>query len=203
MTALPLLLPLALAAGTGSATLRSGPGDGKVVMRVYKKGLFSPFAHDHAFQPGRWSATAELPDGDPARARVAVRIDARTLEDHAEGLSEADRRKVSGQARGADLLDVERHPEITWRCEGLELDAPGEGGARKGTAHGQLALHGQERPLDLAVEATPDGPGWRVKARGRIRQSGYGIRPFSSMGGALAVKDQVDIEVDLVLRPER
>ncbi|MFO0583534.1 MAG: YceI family protein [Anaeromyxobacter sp.] len=197
------LLPalLLVAAQPGPVTLHAGPGDGRLVIHAFKKGLLSAFAHDHAFEPARFSVTAALPDGDPARAGVEVIVDARTLEDHAEGLSAANRQKVSAQARGPEHLDAERFPEVRWTCDGLALDPPGPGGARTGSARGVLHLHGVRRPVTLEVELEPEGARWRVRAHGTFQQSDFGVHPFSGMGGALAVKDEVELEVSLTLGP--
>ncbi|MFT3916694.1 MAG: YceI family protein [Anaeromyxobacteraceae bacterium] len=195
------LLPalLLLAAQANPVTLHAGPGDGRLVIHAFKKGLFSAFAHDHAFEAGAFSVRAVLPDGDPVRAEVEVVVDARTLEDHAEGLSAANRRKVSAQARGPEHLDAERFPEVRWTCEGLALDPPGPEGVRAGRARGVLDLHGVRRPVVLEVELEPEGGRWRVRAHGKFRQSEFGVHPFSGMGGALAVKDEVELEVSLTL----
>jgi len=40
-----------------------------------------------------------------------------------------------------------------------------------------------------------------VEGKFPLKQSDFGITPFSALGGAMAVADQVDIEFRLVLRP--
>jgi polyisoprenoid-binding protein YceI len=200
MSIAPLLaLAVAVSPAPGEEVLRAGPGSGQVVIHVYKKGLFAVFAHDHAFEPALFGVTAWMPAGDPAHTRVEVVLDTRTLEDQERGLSPADRRKVSAQARGPSLLDTAQYPEITWRCDDLELAGGGEAGTLRGTGHGRLTMHGQERPVDVAFQASPEGDGWRVVGHGRLRQSDFGVGPFSGMGGALAVKDEVEVDISLVL----
>ncbi|MEU5532943.1 YceI family protein [Streptomyces sp. NPDC020362] len=46
--------------------------------------------------------------------------------------------------RSADFLDVERHPEIAFRSTGLT-----QAGPDRWTVHGELAMHGVVRPVDL------------------------------------------------------
>lgn len=46
--------------------------------------------------------------------------------------------------RSGDFLDVERHPEITYRSTGLA-----QAGPDRWTVHGELAMHGVVRPVDL------------------------------------------------------
>lgn len=48
---------------------------------------------------------------------------------------------------GKDWFDAETHPDMHFRCTGLELDAEG----RAGTLSGTLTLRGVSRPVDLAL----------------------------------------------------
>jgi polyisoprenoid-binding protein YceI len=198
-----LLLALAAAGPARAMTFTASPESGRVVVHAFKRGLFSAFAHDHHFDVTRWRATADVPDGDPSAASLEVTLSAGSLRDAQKALSAGDKRKVDAQTAGPEVLDSARHPEIVYRSGRLALDPQaGTGGARlRGTARGRLALHGEERALDVPFEAERQGGGWHVRGRLRFKQSDFGIRPFSSMGGAVGVKDEVEVELDLTLRP--
>lgn len=174
-----------------------------MVVRVGKTGLFSAFAHDHRFEVTDWRAEAEIPDGDPARASVAVVVSAASLRDREEALSETDRRKVDAQAAGPEVLDAERYPEIAYRAGAVTLDAAPVEGAKavRAVLQGTLTLHGRSRPLDVSFEAERDGDAWRVRGRARLKQSDFGIRPFRAFGGTVGVKDVVEVELEMTLRP--
>jgi polyisoprenoid-binding protein YceI len=195
-----LLAALAAAPPAVTGRLEAGPGSGGVHVRVEKRGVFSAFAHDHDFEVTRWRATAEVPDGDPARASVEVVIDAGSLRDRAKGLSEEDRRKVDAQAAGPDVLDARRTPEITWRSERLTLDPSAADAPLSGTLHGVLTARGRTRPVDARFEARREGEALLVRGRARFRQSEFGIRPFSGFGGTVGVKDAVEVSFTLELR---
>jgi polyisoprenoid-binding protein YceI len=198
------LLAVAVAAATPPAPrLEARPGTGGVRVHVAKRGLFSGFAHDHDFEVTRWRATADVPDGDPGRAQVALVLEAGSLRDREEGLSADDRRKVDAQAAGPDVLDAAHAPEITWRSERVTVE-PGAGkdaAPLRGTIHGRLTLRGQTRPVDAAFEAERAGEVWRVHGRARFRQSEFGIKPFRGFGGTVGVKDEVEVTFALTLRP--
>lgn len=190
----------AVAAGGLEATSASG----RILVHAFKKGLFAGFAHDHRFEVTRWRATADVPEGDLSRLSVEAVLDAGSLRDRQGALSDADRAKVDAQAAGPDVLDAAHHPEIAWRSEGVVLD-PGAGkdGRVRGTAHGRLTMHGQTRPVDVAFEAQRLGQAWDVRGTSRARQSDFGISPFSGFAGTVGVKDEVEIEIALTLRPGR
>jgi len=201
--ALVALAAAAAAAPERDRRLEAGPEDGRVRIHVAKKGLFSAFAHDHDFEVTRWRAEAELPGGDAGRATVEVSLQADSLRDRHEGLSDGDRRKVDAQAAGPEVLDAASHPEIVWRGARVAL-APVVGAAPEsihGKAIGSLTLRGRTRPVEVALDGDPDGEGWRVRGRATFRQSDFGIRPFSGFGGAVGVKDEVALTFELTLRP--
>jgi len=66
----------------------------------------------------------------------------------------------------------------------------------------EIELHGQSRSQWLALEAKLDGQ--RLSARGALvlRQSDFGLTPFSVGAGLLAVADELLVEFELVARPQ-
>ena len=61
--------------------------------------------------------------------------------------------------------------------------------------NGDLTIGGAGRPV--RIDLTQSGE--RVSGRTTIRQTDFGIKPYSAMLGALKVADSVDIEVDVRL----
>ncbi len=182
--------------------LEATPGpDSRVLVHVYKRGLFSGFAHDHHFEVTGWRATARDPGDAPEAIAVTVVLEAGSLHDRQEHLSAADRRKVDAQAAGPEVLDAEHHPRIEFRADRLELASGGAGAEHlRGVLHGTLSLRGRSAPVGLSVEADRLLDGWRVRGRAKVRQSAFGIRPFSGFAGTVGVKDEVEIELALALR---
>ncbi len=195
-------LSAAAAAPAAAAGLEATPASGRIRVHVFKKGLFAAFAHDHHFEATEWRVRAEVPGGDPSKLSVEAIIAAGSLHDRQGALSGADRAKVDANAAGPDVLDAAHHPEIAWRSVDVVLD-PGSGkdGRVRGTVHGRLTMHGRTRPVDLVFEARRLGQAWDVRGTGRARQSDFGISPFSGFAGTVGVKDEVEIEIALMLRP--
>jgi polyisoprenoid-binding protein YceI len=194
----------AMASASAAERLAAGPADGHVAVSVYKAGLLSAFAHDHHFSVTRWSATADLPDGDPGRVALEVVLDADSLHDTQQGPSADERREIDARAAGPEVLDATHHPRVVFRSERTELVVPaGVAAASRGTLHGTLTLRGRSIPLDVPFEAERSSAAWTVRGRLRVKQSVLGIRPFSGFGGTVKVKDELEIEFafDLTPRP--
>ena len=57
-----------------------------------------------------------------------------------------------------------------------------------------VTIDGQSRPVTLDMAVTPPG---RLSARTTVVQTQFGIKPFSAMMGALKVKDEVEVDLDV------
>jgi polyisoprenoid-binding protein YceI len=60
------------------------------------------------------------------------------------------------------------------------------------TVEGDLTLHGTSHPIAFDVSAEDDGT---VSASTVIKQTDYGIKPYSTLFGALKVVDDVEISI--------
>ncbi len=104
-------------------------------------------------------------------------------------LTDRDRREIAVTARR--LLGVDRQPEATFTASGFE---PGRNGG--GVVRGTLSLNGTSQPLALDVSKTGDAA---YHASGSVRQSAFGIKPYTAFLGVLRVSDVVRIAVDVQL----
>ncbi|GCB47835.1 YceI family protein [Streptomyces sp. NL15-2K] len=84
----------------------------------------------------QFTASVEIAPDDVSKSRVEAVIRAASI-DTGNGMRD-------DHLRSPDFLDVERYPEITYRSTGLT-----ETGPDRWTVHGELALHGVVRPVDL------------------------------------------------------
>jgi polyisoprenoid-binding protein YceI len=178
------------------------PGAGRVVAHVYKKGLFSAFAHDHHLEAAEYRVSARISDEDLGSTTVVLVVAANSLRDRQPSLSEEDRHEVEARAAGPDMLDAQHHPRIEFRGDRFEL-APGAGFEHvRGTLSGTLTVRGRSAPVAVAIDAEHGSKDeWRVRGNARLKQTAFGIKPFSGFAGTVAVKDDVDVEISLVLRP--
>lgn len=203
----PLVLTAALAgtatgARAGPAAWQADTSKSRIRVQVFKKGLLSGMAHDHLFVPQEWRATASFDPTEPSDVHVEVVIAADSLRDDQPKLSPEDREKVNRQAAGRDVLDASRYREIRFTASELELGAPAPGqpaGKFQGVLAGTLSLHGRERRLSVRLVATAEGGGWRVVGKVSFKQSDFGIEPYSGFLGTIAVKDEVNVDFDLLM----
>jgi polyisoprenoid-binding protein YceI len=181
--AIPLLMVLVLAE---TLVAQSRPIDikqSKLVVHVSKAGLFSAFGDNH-------EVAAPVTEGfvDEAARRVKLVVESQRLKVLDPQLSADKRRQVQERMLGPEVLDVARFPRISFESTGVEQAGPGQLLVR-----GQLALHGETRPVIVKVRSD----GGRYVGTCKFRQREFGITPVSVAGGTVKVRDEVTIEFDI------
>ena len=159
----------AFGAASGGA-LAQGPASGVVsvhpartAVRVSVESFFLP-VKGGSFNDVRGAIVVDF--ARPERSRIAVRIDARTLDAGAPRYNEF--------LRGASVFDVARYPEMTFTSTRM---------TRIDDAHarfdGLLTLRGVTRPLSVVATATRDPLNPRAEARftarGLLNRLEFGI----------------------------
>ncbi len=165
-----------------------GPGDGSIKVYTKREGMAARVGHDLTLQPTRWSAEVTLDPDDITRSSVTATVDGHSLEvveghGGATPLSDKDRADIKKNITQKILSSG----DISFRSTSIESSGDG-----KLTLGGDLTIAGTTRPV--RVELTQGGD--RVSGRQSLRQTDFGIKPFSAMLGALKVADAVEVEVE-------
>ncbi len=199
-----------------SGTYELGPADGQVLVRTGREGLAARAGHDLVIEITRWSARATVPDaanGGVAAATLTAELDLSALTVRqgtggAKPLTDRDRRdiqntarRILGQAAVASFASSRVIPSPSSSgaiAGGAIAGGAAAGGAIEGGAiEGTLTLRGTSRPLRLQV--TSPGPG-HFRGSATVRQTDFGITPYSGFLGALKLKDEVAVEFDIRLK---
>lgn len=156
-----------------------------ITIRVYKTGILSALGHDHEI-------TAPIAAGsvDDKAHKVEFHVEAGALLVRDPQGPEKDRAEVQKTMLGPGVLDSERYAEIAFRSASAE---PAGEGAWK--VSGTLTLHGQSRPVTVAVKEA----GGHYTGSASLKQTEFGIKPARVGGGAVRVKDELRIEFDIQL----
>lgn len=108
-------------------------------------------------------------------------------------------KEVNANMLGPDVLDVKQHPTALFAIRSAVLLAKkSRAGRPLVRLTGEFTLHGVKRPLDLDVEML-DGDGTKgLRGAFTMKQTSYGIKPFSKAFGAIGVTDELTIYGELV-----
>lgn len=122
-----------------------------------------------------------------------------------EGTTAAGRQKeVTENMLGADVLNVRKFPTATFQVSSaLPLNKRSADGHPLYRLEGDFTLRGVKRPLTVDAEATQTSAGIHLNGSFVIKQTDYGIRPFSKAFGAVGVSDELTIYGELLLSAPR
>ncbi len=176
---------------------KTGMGHEHAVVGLVKEGVIHLGATRNA---GRVVADLTSFVADPDYARKVLGLPGTTDTDT--------QRKVTSNMLSADVLDVLKFATATGTIDSAQvLQQPSTNGLPQYLLEGELTLHGVTKKMSVVAEAVEQN-GW-VRLRGHVslRQSDFGITPYTAMLGALGVADQLELygEADIVkennLRP--
>jgi polyisoprenoid-binding protein YceI len=170
-------------------THKLGPEAGTLFVKTGRKGAAAKAGHDLSIEVTAWSATIEA-EADPAQTR---------LELTAEGGSLRVREGAGGlQSLGDDDKDnirqtidgeVLKRTAIAFRSTGVRTS---EDGGRL-NVDGELELFGKANPIAFELALGSDG---RLTGSATLKQTDWGMKPYSALFGALKVADEVIVAID-------
>ncbi|MBF5043440.1 YceI family protein [Aggregicoccus sp. 17bor-14] len=194
-----LLLLLALwPAAVQAAAWRVDPAHSSLGVRVFRAGAFASQLHDHHLVADRWSAALRFDPQAPAEATLQLSAQLDSLHDVEPGLSDEDHQKVEQEMRSPRVLDVQRFPEARFALQHLLVQSRGaDRQGMRATLTGWLELHGHRAPLSLPVDLHWDAGHLRAQGAVTFKQSAFGIKPYKKLLGTVAVRDEVQVEVQL------
>ena len=173
-----------------AGTYELGPADGVLSVRTRRTGAAAKAGHNLVLHVTAWQATLEVGE-DPARQRRARRRRA-SLRVH-EGTGGMQALGDDDKASIEETIDDEvlKRQAIAFRSTSVAVAPDG----RTLSVEGELTLVGETRPV--AFELTIDGG--RLSGSAVVKQSDWGISPYSTLFGTLKVVDEVEVVLDAVL----
>ncbi len=175
---------MALEPGTYSL----GPGSGVLSIRTTRQGAASKAGHDLRIEVGSWEAELRLADPAEQSAMTLV-ADSRSLRvvegtGGIKSLTGDDKENIQKTIND----DVLKGCAIEFRSSDVQT-APG-GGLN---VSGQLDLNGKQAPVTFGLALGDDG---RVSGGATVKQTAFGMKPYSALFGALKVADEVTVAID-------
>ena len=192
--------PVAATAPT-AATAPAGPvlhidsASSLIAVTVRRGGILARLGHDHVVASHTVSGTVTPSQN---RADLQFRLDQLIVD-------EADLRQIAGLDKqpSADaidgtrhnmlskVLDAERYPLVQMHVERI---------SNAQALQVSITLHGVTRTLAIPASIREENGSINVKGNVNLKQTDFGITPFSVMAGAMAVQDQMELRFDLTAR---
>ena len=168
-----------------AGTFRLGPRNGTLWVRTGRAGAAAKAGPDLLLQVTVWEAVLEVGEA----IELALDVDGGSLRVR-EGTGGMQELLAEDNASIEQTIDDEilKRQAIAFRSTAVEAGADG-----RLDVQGDLTLADATRPL--AFDLRVDGNG-RLRGAAVVKQSDWGITPYSALFGALQVADEVRVEVD-------
>jgi hypothetical protein len=175
----------------GTPVFRVDPDQSLVVIEVRRSGSLAQFGHDHVVAS---HDVAGYVAPDAGRADLYLPLDTLVVDEPAlRAAAGFDTQPSAADIEGTrrnmldHVLEAAQHPFARVAVTG----AVAADGARPVRA--VVTLHGTTREVDATARTEVSADEVTVEGTLAIDQSPFGIAPFSILGGAIAVRDRVDI----------
>lgn len=170
---------------------------------VYRAGALASFGHNHVIQAKQLSGDIYLaPDFQASGFALTLPLagftvdapEARSVEgpDFAKQPSAEAVAGTRSNMLGPGLLDAVHFPEVQVRS--VKLTGPDWGP----DVTVRIELHGVSRDLTVPIAVARDGDKLTVTGSFDFKQSDFGLKPFSILGGGLQVADGLRVRFHLV-----
>jgi YceI-like protein len=161
-----------------------GPDDAALTVHTRKAGAAAVAGHNLLIEVGSWKATLTLGD-EPA---LELTVDSRSFKvlegsGGIQALGDDDKANIT-QTIDAEVL---KGGAIEFRSTGIEQE---HGRLR---IEGDLNLLGTHRPMTFDLTVSDDG---RLEGEAKIKQTDWGIKPYSALFGTLKVGDELKVAID-------
>jgi polyisoprenoid-binding protein YceI len=162
------------------------PPDGELLVRTAVTGRAARLGHRLTIEMTSWQATVTWRASEPSA--VELTVDVRSLQVlHGEGgvKSLSGPEKALVRSNALNCLDARRFSQIRFHSDDV---TPTSDGYRLA---GTLEIHGRASKRVIDVGAQDLGDSWRISGESAVRQSEFGIKPYSMFMGAMKVADEV------------
>jgi polyisoprenoid-binding protein YceI len=167
--------------------------DGELLLRTGVKGRAARMGHRLTIAMTRWQATVRWAGADPVAAELKVDTDSFEVvgsRGGVKGLSSPEKALVRSNALSS--LDAGRFPDIRFTTD--EIEETENGYRLTGTLH----IRGKQRKHVIDLRTEDSGDSWQISTESTVRQSEYGIKPYSLLMGSVRVADDVTLSFSAV-----
>jgi polyisoprenoid-binding protein YceI len=171
-----------------------GPDTATLSVRTKKAGAASKAGHNLLIEVTDWDATLELV-ADPGQSKIELSANSgslKVLEGSGGAMTLEDEHKASIQQTIDDEI-LKRAP-IEFRSTSIEPSTDGTTYA----VTGELELAGRREPVSFELTVGDDGT---LTGSAVVKQTRWGIKPYSALFGTLKVVDEVTVEIAAKVAP--
>ena len=134
----------------------------------------------------QWHATTQWDADEPVAAELTVEVGSLAVIRGEGGVTPlTGPEKILVRSNASRSLNVKKYPRITFTTNDIEKTDIGY------RLTGSLTIHDTSRSQVVDLRVDDQGANWWLSSETTIRQSDFGIKPYSQLLGSLRVADDV------------
>lgn len=163
------------------------PSDGELSIRTGVTGRAARMGHRLTIAMTRWEVTVAWAGAEPLSAELAVEVGSLEVVRGEGGVRPVRPGKGRGEIERVEVVGRWQVSEIRYAAETIEKAADGY------RLTGKLHIRGKSRTHVVDVRTEDLGDAWRMTVESTVRQTDYGVKPYSLLMGSLQVADDVSV----------
>jgi len=175
------------------------PNESTLTILVGKAGALRGLGHEHVVAAKSFSGEAHIPSNALYRASFSFELDTGSLSVADEGISDKDRMEIERSMK-EKVLEVSRFPKISFQSISITDIKPTANG-QTALLNGRLTLHGVTNRVRVPAAMTVTPEQLRVSGDITIKQTDFGIKPYSTAGGTVKVRNELKIRFSVLAKP--
>jgi len=198
---LSLMLTVCAFGQSRTRTYTIVPSESNFWVFVGKTGFFSALAHDHEIGVKQFGGRVVIPEAGASGGSLEMEVDAPSLVVLDKKPSEDDKKKIFNSMHN-EVLESAKFQKITFKSVSVGDVKKTGNDTYSFVVNGDLTLHGVTKRIAVPVAATVTPQQLRGAGKYTLKQTDYGIKPYSAAGGTIKVKNEVVVNFDIVAKSE-
>lgn len=170
----------------------------RVIATLTQEGFIARRYPTHRVEVKNFSGIIEVSDRGEAQVAVEVEAEAKSLTNADEAMTEFERREFHNVLNNL-VLESDKFPKIKFVSVSIS-DARMSGETRAFTLNGDLTLRDATKRVSFPVTVTIAKGQLRATGEAKVKQTDFGITPYSGKLGMIKMGDEVKIDFAIVAK---
>jgi polyisoprenoid-binding protein YceI len=180
---------------TGAKTYSFSAAQSQLTLTLVQEGVLRKIHPTHTVGVKSFSGRIHMP-ADESKASAELNAESKSFVNQDKSMSDFERGGFHKVLHG-EVLASDRHPTIKFRSAAIS-NIQKSGDNRSFTLHGDLTLRGVTKRVAFPVKVTINGNQLRATGEEHIKQTDFGITPYSGGLGTIKIGDQLKVSFVIV-----
>ncbi len=172
----------------------------QIAVVLAQEGLIAKRYQSHRVEVRSFDGRIEVSLKDESRVVAEVEAESKSLVNVDQGMSEFERKEFHAILNNT-VIESDKFPKIKFVSVAIS-DVQKSGETRGFTLSGDLTLHGVTKRVAFPVSVTMTKEQLRATGEAKMKQSDFGMKPYSGSLGLIKIGDEVKVSFSIVAKAQ-